>query len=280
MNLNSYATLTALRERLSLFSADIADDARLLARLRMASAQIARFTGRSFAPVVGPRKFDWQGPKTLLFRGLDLLELTSIANGDGSTVDPAAIILLGGVNGPVFGVELDPARAVFTCLASRTRAMTVTGVWGWHDDYANAWRASGDAIQAGGITDTATSFSVANAAGADAWNLAPRFQPGQLLRVDSEYLHLVAVSSNTLTVVRGANGSAAAAHNAGAAISVYVPPPDVTEIALRWAAWLLRLEDSGDYAGALDGVPGMGPLAVPAAIPSDLIARLAGLRQA
>ncbi len=54
----------------------------------------------------------------------------------------------------------------------------------------------------------------------------------------------------------------------------------MTEITLRWAAWLLRLEDSGDYAGALDGVPGMGPLAVPAAIPSDLIARLAGLRQA
>jgi hypothetical protein len=279
MNLCTYATLTAFRERQGLAADDTADDARMLAKLRAATAQIERYTGRSFLPVVATRHFDWHDARTLLFRGYDLLELTSITNGDGTTVDPAAILPFGGTNGPIVGVELDTTRGFFVYLTTKTRALTVTGVWGWHDDYANAWKPSGDTIPAGGINASVTTFTVASVSGADGWNLSPRFQPGQLLRVDTEYMSLVAAdaSTNTLTVVRGVNGSTAADHAASAPISVYVPPADIAEIALRWAAWLYKTEDAGDFGG-VTAEPALGQIAVPPAIPADLAVTLATLR--
>ena len=121
MQLNSYATLSAFRQRLALAAADTGDDDRLLAKLRAATAQIDRYTARSFAPLIATRRFNWHGARTLLLRGYDLLELTSITNGDGSMVDPTAIIALGGVNGPIIGIELDPTKAFFVYLTTRTR---------------------------------------------------------------------------------------------------------------------------------------------------------------
>jgi|SRR5581483_3330800 hypothetical protein len=279
MNLSPCATLNAFRDRQALAAADTADDARMLAKLRAATAQIERYTGRSFMPVIASRRFDWRSTRTLLFRGFDLLELTSITNGDGTMLDPTAIMPLGGINGPIIGVELDLTRGFFVYLTTKTRALTVNGVWGWHDDYANAWKASGDSIPGGGLNASATSFTVASVSGADGWNLSPRFQVGQLLKVDSEYMSLVGVNSgaNTLTVVRGVNGSTAASHAASAPIYVYMPPIDIAEITLRWAAWLYKTEDAGDFAGVTTE-SGFGRVEVPPAIPSDLVAVLANLR--
>jgi len=283
MQLNSYATLSAFRQRLALATADIGDDDRLLAKLRSATAQIERYTARSFTPTVATRRFNWVNARTLLLRGYDLLELTSVTNGDGTAIDPSAILTLGGVNGPIIGIELDLTKGLFVYLTTRTRALSVAGVWGWHDDYANAWKPSTDSIPGGGITSSATSFSVSSVGGADGWGLTPRFTPGQLLKVDSEYMYVVGANSgtNTLTVVRGANGSTAASHAAAAPISSYVPPTDITEITLRWAGWLYKTEDAGDYAGpsgASLNATMTAPANVPAAIPGDLVAALANLR--
>jgi hypothetical protein len=280
MYLTTYATLDALRNRFGLASTDTGDDARLLDKLRQAASQLDRYTGRSFAPLVATRKFDYQDRKTLIFRGFDLLSLTSITNGDGTTViDPSAIIPLGGDVGPIWGVELNLTLAYFYYLTTKTRCIQVAGIWGWHDDYASAWKSSGDSIPGGGITSSATSFTVTSVSGADAWNLTPRFQVGQLLRVDSEYISVVGVNSgtNTLTVVRGVSGSTAATHTAGTAISVYVPPADIVEIALRWAGWLYKSEDAGDY-GSMSGGAGSGGVFVPPVIPQDLRDKLDGLR--
>lgn len=279
-SLNTYAALDQFRARQNLAAADTTDDTRMLTKLRAASAQIDRYLGRSFAPTVATRKFDYRSVRTLLFRTGDLLELTTLTNGDGSVIDPNAAILLGGIGGPYYGIELDVTKAFFLYLTTRTRAISVTGVWGWHDDYLNAWRASGDALTSFGISAASTSITVANAAGADGWNNSPRFQVGQLLRVETEYMHLVGVNTgtNTLTVVRGANGSTPAAHAVSTPIFVYAPPVDVTEIALRWAAWLMRLEDTGDFGGGT-AEPILGGVRVPPTIPPDLLDELITLRK-
>ncbi len=277
MNLNTYAMLTAFRERQGLAASDTSDDARMLNKLRAATAQIDRYTGRRFSPTIAARRFDWRSPKTLLLRGFDLLELTTLTNGDNTPINLSTVVTLGGVNGPIIGVELDTALATFVYQTTKTRVITVTGVWGWHDDYANAWKASGETIPVGGITSSATTFTVANASGADEWNLSPRFQVGQLLKVDAEYMHLVGITSNTLTVVRGANGSTAASHTASAPIFVYVPPIDIVEITLRWAGWLYKTEDAGDFGGATPAQSGAAN--IPPSLPADLVAVLASLRQ-
>ena len=62
------------------------------------------------------------------------------------------------------GVELDMTRGFFVYLTTKTRALTVTGVWGWHDDYARAWKPSGDVIPAGGVNASVTTFTAASAA--------------------------------------------------------------------------------------------------------------------
>src|SRR5258707_2770931 len=127
MQLNCYATLSAFRQRQGLASSDTGDDARMLAKLRAAATQIDRYTGRTFLPSIATCRFDWRGPKTLLLRGYDLLELTTLTNGDGSTIDPAAIITLGGTNGPIVGIELDITEALFVYQTTTTRTISVSG---------------------------------------------------------------------------------------------------------------------------------------------------------
>jgi len=277
--LNTYATLDALRARFAVASTDTADDVRFLAKLRAASAQIERAAGRIFAPIVATRAFDWRNDHTLLFRTEDLLSLTALINGDGSTIDPAAIIQLGGVGGAIYGVELNLTKAFFVYLLTKTRALSVSGVWGWHDDYANAWKPSGDVVSVFSMTAADTTVTVNSVTSADGWGLAPRFQVGQLISIDSEYMQVTAVSSGTSTlgVIRGTNGTFAAVHIIGTPITVYVPPIDVSEIALRWAAWLIKQEDAGEYGQTLE--LGIGGAHVPPGVPPDLLAALDGLRK-
>jgi hypothetical protein len=279
--MHTYATLTALRARLGLAAADTADDARLLGRLRAAAAQIDRFTGRVFVPMLSTRRFDYRRASAVSFGRATLLTLTAIINGDGLAIDTAAATLIGS---PAYALELDPARAAFTYSGLRFNAIAVTGLWGYHPDYAAAWRAANDA-PGGALNASAGSFAVSAVNGLDAWNLTPRFQPGQLLRIDDEFMLLTATATapDTLTVIRGALGTTAATHSAGAPISVYTPPADLSEAALRWAAWLLKIEDAGDYADhgerayalGASSRPSLGGAAIAPSLPPDLAALLA-----
>ena len=282
-----YATLEQLRARFNVAATDTADDSRLLAKLRAASAQMDRHCARTFSPYYDTRRFDWINARLIVLRNYDLLQLTTLTNGDGNVIDPTAIITLGnassnGGGGPLYALEIDVARGPFlNYLTTKTRALTVSGLWGWHDDWlVSAWKPSGDTITGAALTSTASTFTVSSAAAADGWGLTPRFQTGQLLQIDSEYLLTSAVNqaTNTLSVIRGVNGSVSVSHNAGAPISIYVPPADITEIALRWAAWLTKTEDAGEFGGlTADG--SAGGVHVPAAIPPDLLAALEPFRK-
>lgn len=98
------------------------------------------------------------------------------------------------------------------CAACNTpQQVAVDGIWGFSTDYANAWLAV-DALAAAITTTTATTFTVASASGDDAYGQPYRISAGHLVKVDDEYMEVVSVSSNTVTVVRGANGTTAAAH--------------------------------------------------------------------
>ena len=270
-----YATLDQLRARFAVAGADTSDDARLLAKLKSASQQIDRFTARTFAPVYATRLFDWDNARSILLRGFDLLQLITLTNGDGNVIDPTAIIPLGGVNGPVYCLEINIAKGAFlNYLTVKTRALSVYGIWGWHDDWlGSAWKPSGDSVTTFGLSSGGTALTVSNAAGADSWGLSPRFQTGQLIQIDSEYMLTTAVNAgtNTLTVIRGVNGTSGATHTIGAPISIYAPPADIVEITLRYAAWLTKLEDAGEWQAATMTADGSaGGVHVAAQLPADL----------
>lgn len=254
--MNTIATLYQLQQYLGLASGD--DDLRLLDALQSAAAQIERLTGRRFCPrvatidhSVNPR----QGNELLLAD--DLLVLTALTGNDGHTYAVDDVLLFGGADEPA-GILVLTDGTTFTWADTPVLAISVTGTWGWHDQWSLAWRSSGDVVKDAALSASATTITVGDAAGTDAENESPRFQVGHLLKIDDEYLRIVAITLNTgddtLTVLRGVNGTTAATHAQNAAICTYQPAADVKQLNLRWAAWLYREPDN---RAPLDVPPGL-----------------------
>jgi hypothetical protein len=99
---------------------------------------------------------------------------------------------------------------------------SVTGVWGFNRNYAQAWLAV-DALATAITATTATTFAVADMDGANAYGQTPRISAGNLVQIDSEWMDVVSTdtATNTVTVIRGVNGSTATTHLISAPVSVY-----------------------------------------------------------
>lgn len=108
--------------------------------------------------------------------------------------------------------------------------LTITGTWGWHDDWDNAFVATSIMVTAG-IDNAVTEFVVTAAEGV-------LFSPGNMILLDSEYMEVTGVSTDTLTVIRGVNGSTAAAHLVNAPVSILSIPEDIQRVTARQAAGL------------------------------------------
>lgn len=230
------ATLNDLRDHLGFAAADTADDARLLALLEAASTQLEASTRRHFSPRLASiaHDIDLRNAAEIILRE-DLQQLSSVTDATGDIALSRITQLRGAVlrlnDGSAFSYEDTPLAAV-----------TVSGIWGYHPDWTNAFLTSGDTVQNSPLSNTATSLSVNDVTGG---GLRPRFQAGQLLRIGAEYLRVLATNSgsNTLTVRRGVRGTSAAEHASGTAIDIYQVPADVTLLCVRWAAWLYREPD-------------------------------------
>ncbi len=238
------ATLNQLRQRLNLSAG--AEDARLLAALKAASAQIERYAGRGFSPrrAMIDHTVDRQQPTELLLDD-DLLQLISLADA-GGTINLADVLTLPGDESPASVLVLTSGRT-FTWALTPLRAVRVTGIWGWHDRPSQLWRLSGDTVRDNPLSSSATTLTVTDANAADSEAESPRFQVGHLLKIEDEYVRVMAVNllagDDTLTVQRGVNGTTAASHAQGIAISTYQPPSDVVNLVLSWAAWLYQQPD-------------------------------------
>lgn len=116
--------------------------------------------------------------------------------------------------------------------------VTATGVWGLHRDYANAWL-SVDALAAG-IDASATSLTVADTDGLNAYGFGPRLAPGNIIRIDSEVMPVLTTDDNTnaATVLRGQFGTTAAAHSLGAAVEVFQVEDPIRHVVARQAAFI------------------------------------------
>ncbi len=235
------ATLTALRQHLGLSSSDTSDDARLLGVLQAASAHVERAAARRFVPRVATLKHLVEKFEPLYITLYDdLLSLISVVDGDGSTISLSDVIAAPDA-APYSLLHLTNGRAF---VRSYLTPVAVTGVWGWHDRPTEMWRSSGDSVQNNPLSNSGTSLSVSSVNGADAAGQTPRLQVGHLLKIDEEYLRVLAISGNTLTVLRGVNGTTAAQHSQNTTIYTFQPAPDVHLLTLRWAAWLYREGDT------------------------------------
>lgn len=216
-----------------------AEHARLYSTLVAATHQVELLSGRFLMPrsLSIPHALT-RTSTTELILDQDLLELTSITNGDGTpipveSVEQAGSSLLYALDGYSFHRD-DRGSA---------QPLVISGIWGWHDDWSQAWRISGDSVT--GILspfDTAT-LPVTDADGTDSEGQAPRFQAGQLLRLGAEIigLHHVDAEANQLHVLRGQLGTTITTHEPGTAIRIYSAPPTSEALIVRWAVWLYQL---------------------------------------
>jgi len=244
------ATLYQLRQRLGLAASDTADDPRLLAALQAAAAHIEGAANRRFCPRLATIHHTIGLDHTELPLDDDLLELTSLTNGDGSAISLSDVVAAPDSDEPTSVLRLINGLA-FTWDVTPVQAVAVTGLWGWHNRWPLAWLNSSDTVQNNPLSSSATTLTVIDADTADADNQSPRFQVGHLLRIEGEYLRVLAANTaaNQLTVQRGVNGTTAASHAQNTAIHIYQPPSDVNMLALRWAAWLYKEPDSRGLTG-------------------------------
>lgn len=233
MALNLYATRDAVKARAGLD--DTSDDATLDGILRDVSREIELWTGRQFWAVTQTRLFTARHPCALLLGAADLLAVTSLKTDDDGdrvyeTTWAATDYDLEPYDAPLrsppvpyWEIRVAPnGRYSFPCVA---RGVEIVGRWGFMD-----------------VLDTSTATLAedldASETGVDVTSGAV-FTPGQVIEIDGERMEISAISTNTLTVERGINGTTAAAHTSGAAIRV-AAFPGVAEAAIQQVSLLFR----------------------------------------
>lgn len=219
MNYLEYTTLVDWKAAKTPGSTATSDDGLMLAYIREVSKEINHLTGRTFAPVVATRLFDAcraVDGRLLLVAPYDLLAVTTLTNGDSTVITGANYTFETSGMTPYWAIRLKASSGyMWTYTTDPEDAISVAGVWGYHDDYANAWETL--TTVAANATSNTTSITLTAGVG----------NPGELWQIDSEYLYLSARTTTTATVVRGVNGSTAASHATPATISRWVPMADV-----------------------------------------------------
>lgn len=230
----SLLTLATLAEFRAWLGVPTGDDAPLLQALRVATAYLERSTHRHYLPYRATRACSLMlhdlGECVL---GEDVLELIACVDVSGTVALADLMVLYGGI--------LHHINGQFAFDDTPELAVQVTAIWGVHDRWERAWRSSGDALTLA-VSSSTTTLTLSDVDGADSDLRTPRFSVGQLLRLGSEYVAVLAVNtlSNTLTVERAVNGTTAAAYSTGTTVAVYVPSADVVQACLRAAAFFYR----------------------------------------
>lgn len=276
--MNIYATLTDLRRYVNIGDIEsTSDDVLLVGLARNASRMIDDACMRRFYPLAETKYYDRSGARRLWLYD-DLLAVTTLTNGDGTTIASTAYVLDPYNYTPKFQLRLLRSQGIVWQVSSTgddERAISLAATWGYHNEWANAW-ASVDTVQDGaGISASVTSITVADADGVDEFGNTPRFQVGQLLKIESEYAWLTAINTttNVLTVIRARNGTTGATHALTTAISIYRPMRDIVQAGLRLAKWLY-IQRQGNSDADRPAITADGTKLLPMRLPEDVAVML------
>lgn len=135
------------------------------------------------------------------------------------------------------------------------RAIQVTGIWGYRQNYPiEGWTDSLQVVtNVSGMDASQTTFTVANVGGTDAYGRTPALSPGNTIQIDTEWMQVLAVNTNTntVTVLRGINTpgfTSTATHAQNAKVYTWSVQPEIARAAARWIGYWY------DRRGAYDQV--------------------------
>lgn len=228
-----YATLNNIKSAGWLNISLTTYDADLRRILENASIQIDDLCHRSFQPIEGIQYSDGQG-STLMFKYFDILSLSAFkldqdGSGNYATTITTDDYVMYPLNHPAKTHCKISNRSSIGGFASNIKAgVKLTGVFGYGDGKsATPYYLSGDSLAAAITTTTATTLTVST---------GTLFSAGNAIRVDSEQMYVKSVSSNTLTIDRGCNGTTAATHLISTTIYIYSYPGPIVEATLLLAS--------------------------------------------
>lgn len=261
--INTYATLAEYKAfstaRGQTSSTDATDDVVIDNLLEAASRYIDSKSARWFYPRIEQRYYSIPDSNELDLDA-DLLEVITFLNGDDVAIASTEYNLLPRNYTPKYAIELKDISAVTWASDSSgdtEYVIDLTGIFGSHDRYVDAWTIAGTLGAA--ISDTTTLAFTMTAGHTVA--------VGEILRVENEILIPATVVSNTITpVARGDNGSTAATHANGKTVYTWQPMEEarnaVLEMAMR--AYKRRFGVSG---GAAETITGAGVVLTPKDLP-------------
>ena len=218
------------------------DDANKVIWIAAASSVIQSQCGRSFEPYRETVLYDAISGAALDFDpGHWLLEMETLTNGDSTEITSSQYVLRGR-GYPKYQIELLTSTGViWTYNDDPQEAISIDAIWGYHEDYANAWIDTGDTVQDDPLSSSATTLTVVDNDGLDG-RYRTRFGAGMLIKIEDEYLRVQAVSTaaETLTVKRGVNGTTAAEHAQNTPIYSFAPMEDIEQACVLLVAWMER----------------------------------------
>lgn len=221
---NAYATIAQFINFVPQMTTNTVNTAGAEIALEAASRRIDNETGRKFYPRILADLYDVPTGRELTLHD-DLLEVLGITNGDGAAITNTDYkLLLYGIT-PYRWIRINAGSTAYWTSSITTgteAAISINAFWGYHSDYVNAWM-SGSTLNGAISSTTATSVPVTS---------GTPFAAGQVVRVDNELLTVTVVSTNTLTVERGANGSTAATHLTLAPVTIWRSEIDATNACL------------------------------------------------
>ena len=240
---------------------DTPDLTEVLTVIEAASRAIDDYCDRHFYAVTATRVFDGDGYTSMWIP--DLISATTVKldeDEDGTfettlTASDYRLVRSGHWDQdatPKTKIELLASGAI-GAFQPTDRLLQIVGSWGYTADTET----TADTVENNPLTDTGTTLTV---------NDGTNFDVGQTLLIESEQVYVTAISTNNLTVVRGMNGTTAAAHVQNTAITRFVYVPEVVEATVAQAGRIWKRRETA-YAnviqnpltGAMEQFKGVDP---------------------
>lgn len=240
MDYAAYATLAQLKTDLGI--SDTTDDTLLLRKLEAASRAIesSRYgCARHFYVKTATRTFTAGASSHLLLPvGYDLLSITTLKTDEDDDWDYDNTWATTDYH--LYPFNEFPKWKIFVksggdySFPRQEEGVQLVGLWGYGDGYS-ATPYEADTTTAEELDASETAVDVTSGTNINA---------GNTILVESEQMYVQSKSSNTLTVVRGVNGTTAATHATAKTLSIYRYPDQIREATLRLASRLAKLRDA------------------------------------
>ncbi|MDO8704075.1 MAG: phage head-tail connector protein [Sulfuricaulis sp.] len=244
MNYGTYQNLVDMKTALGI--TDTTDDARLLAALESVSRWIDNYCQRHFFVITATRTFTAIVKDYLDLEGAepDLLSITSLkADEDDdwdydNTWDTGDYHLLPFNDFPKRRVKTKAGGSYR--FSSQEEGVQIVGQWGYGNGQSATPYEDSQTTTAEELDASETGVDVTDATPTGGIDLVA----GMTILVESEQMYIKSVATNTLTVVRGVNGTTATTHATAKTVYVYRYPQPVVEACMIQTSRIFRRKDA------------------------------------